>query len=78
MRRTKEDGISVWFWSRDDPSVPDEVRFGSKRVHTEGWGLPEAVFTVENCDMESHFGKHEVVFDLTFCVSSRSVNLQRR
>jgi hypothetical protein len=25
MRRTKRDGIAVWFWPRDDPSVPVEI-----------------------------------------------------
>lgn len=71
MRRAKGEGISVWFWSRYDLEVPDEVQYGTKRVHVETWGSPEAVFTIENCDIESHFGLHEIVFDLTFCVSAR-------
>ena len=69
MCRTKEDGVSVWFWGRDDLSVPDQVRYGHKHVRTVTWGIAEAVFSAENCDMEEYFGLHEIVFDLTFCVS---------
>jgi hypothetical protein len=25
MRRTRNDGIAVWFWGRNDPSVPPEI-----------------------------------------------------
>ncbi|KAF8597916.1 hypothetical protein BDV93DRAFT_499233 [Ceratobasidium sp. AG-I] len=67
MSRSKEEGVNVWFWGRDDPSVPEQVRFGHKHVRTETWGIPEAMFTAENCDMDEHFGLHEIVFDLTFC-----------
>ncbi|QRW21271.1 glycoside hydrolase family 16 protein [Rhizoctonia solani] len=66
MRRT-EQGVSVWFWGRNDILIPEEVRMGSKTVQPECWGLPVADFPAENCDMKSHFGPHEIVFDLTFC-----------
>ncbi|CAE6439175.1 unnamed protein product [Rhizoctonia solani] len=66
MRRT-QDGISVWFWARDDATVPDDVRKGAAGVQPELWGLPVADFPANNCDMKSHFGSHEIVFDLTFC-----------
>ncbi|CAE7052049.1 unnamed protein product, partial [Rhizoctonia solani] len=66
MRRTV-DGISVWFWGRDDFAVPLDVKYGSKKVEPEYWGLPVADFPSNNCDMRSHFGKHTIVFDLTFC-----------
>ena len=49
--------------------VPDQVRYGHKHVRTVTWGIAEAVFSAENCDMEEYFGLHEIVFDLTFCVS---------
>ncbi|CAE6376808.1 unnamed protein product [Rhizoctonia solani] len=66
MRRT-QDGISVWFWGRDDSSVPEDVRCGDKKLRPESWGLPVADFPADNCDMRSHFGSHKIVFDLTFC-----------
>ncbi|KAH7339326.1 hypothetical protein B0J17DRAFT_654763 [Rhizoctonia solani] len=66
MRRTQE-GISVWFWSRDGYLVPEDVRNGASRVKPEFWGPPVADFPADNCDMKSHFGSHEIVFDLTFC-----------
>lgn len=41
-----------------------------------GWGIPEAYFPLgsggdSTCDYESHFDAHQLVFDLTFCVSYR-------
>ncbi|KAG8730602.1 hypothetical protein FRC11_006323 [Ceratobasidium sp. 423] len=66
MRRT-QDGISIWFWGRDDPTVPEEVRKGTQIVQPECWGTPVADFPADNCDMKSHFGSHEIVFHLTFC-----------
>ncbi|CAE6445920.1 unnamed protein product [Rhizoctonia solani] len=66
MRRAQE-GVSVWFWSRNNILVPEEVRRGSNNVQPELWGLPVADFPANNCDMKSHFGSHEIVFDLTFC-----------
>ncbi|KAJ1299694.1 hypothetical protein OPQ81_005452 [Rhizoctonia solani] len=66
MRHTKG-GISIWFWARDDSAVPEDVRKGIGSVQPENWGLPVADFPSNNCDMKSHFGPHEIVFDLTFC-----------
>ncbi|KAG8849338.1 hypothetical protein FRB96_000874 [Tulasnella sp. 330] len=67
MRRSNQYGIMMWFWSRQDASVPDDVRDGSFTINPDAWGEPEAVFSPSGCDISSHFDAHEIVFDLTFC-----------
>jgi len=71
MARSKEDGIRGWFWGRDDPGVPQEVRGGEETREVSpspAWGLPVAHFPMgRECDYESHFNEHMFVFDLTFC-----------
>ncbi|KAI0769731.1 concanavalin A-like lectin/glucanase domain-containing protein [Trametes elegans] len=72
LARSKKEGVRIWFWGRDDCTVPEEVRAPKpgQEVHpTLWWGLPEAAFPLgENCDYESHFAPHQLTFDLTFCV----------
>ncbi|KAI0744166.1 hypothetical protein C8Q80DRAFT_1272741 [Daedaleopsis nitida] len=73
--RTNEGGdapkINVWFWSRYDPAVPDEVRDPSAHdtiAPKEQWGRPEAHFYLgDNCAYEDHFDAHQFAFGLTFC-----------
>ena len=81
MVRTRQDGVRIWFWSRNDPNVPPEIRDMPQRGLLGGppdispdpsWGNPEASFPLsDNCDYDSHFDAHSMVFDLTFCVSIR-------
>ncbi|KDN39989.1 hypothetical protein RSAG8_08438, partial [Rhizoctonia solani AG-8 WAC10335] len=67
MRRT-QDGISVWFWARNNYSVPKDARHGKRSVQPENWGLPVADFPSNNYDMRSsHFGAYMIIFDLTLC-----------
>ncbi|KAJ7901768.1 glycoside hydrolase family 16 protein [Mycena olivaceomarginata] len=62
-------GIFVWFWPRDSCSVPIEVSQGFSAIDPNPflWGQPDAAFPTDNCDYESHFDPHRIVFDLTFC-----------
>lgn len=71
MARSADDGIRVWFWQRDDPSVPPEVQQGYESISpSPSWGVPDASFpNGDFCDYNSHFDEHIIVFDLTFCVS---------
>ena len=73
MEKTASQGISVWFWSRQSMTVPDEVKYGSETLSPSiaEWGVPDAQFPTkpENCDYNSHFNAHAIIFDLTFCVS---------
>jgi hypothetical protein len=71
MQRSATEGVNVWFWSREDGSVPLSVKYGGERVDIgPEWGLPEASFTFETCSYNDHFDNHQIVFDLTFCVST--------
>ncbi|KAL4249522.1 Glycosyl Hydrolase Family 16 [Abortiporus biennis] len=55
VSRTRAKGVQIWFWSRNDPTVPNEVRDASFPLQTD------------NCDYDAHFNAHILVFDLTFC-----------
>jgi len=71
MKRTSDSGIWVWFWARNDPNVPFKVKSGAPSLEPDAsWGLPGARFVPDHCDMPSHFDDHNIIFDLTFCVSS--------
>ncbi|EAU81590.1 glycosyl hydrolase family 16 [Coprinopsis cinerea okayama7 len=59
--------IKIWFWARDDPSVPDEVKYAAGVVNPDHWGLPTAFFPDNQCNMNEHFGPHNIVINLTFC-----------
>jgi hypothetical protein len=73
MRKSREQGVSVWFWARDDPSVPYDVRDSTGEVWPRAeWGLPDADFPTNDCEYDQHFDAHQLVFDLTFCVSAKS------
>ena len=69
LARSKEYGIKVWFWPREEILVPIDVRFNGKIVNPDFWGTPTAYFpTGDNCGYEEHFDAHMFIFDLTFCV----------
>jgi len=74
MERTN-DAIMVWFWSRTDGSVPDDVRNAPPTIDTSTWGTPFANFPNTNCDISSHFGPNNIVVDLTFCMVSPLISL---
>ncbi|THH33258.1 hypothetical protein EUX98_g900 [Antrodiella citrinella] len=74
IARTKQEGVRIWFWSRNEATIPDEVRNPPDESQAiepqDSWGIPEAVFPLDNnstCDYDSHFNAHQLVFDLTFC-----------
>ncbi|OBZ78871.1 putative glycosidase C21B10.07 [Grifola frondosa] len=48
--------IKVWFWSRGDPTVPSDVSSGAASVNTDAF-----------CDINAHFGAHNIIINLTFC-----------
>ncbi|EJD03022.1 2 beta-glucans in both donor and acceptor sites of Gh16 Laminarinase 16a [Fomitiporia mediterranea MF3/22] len=68
LKRTNKDGAAVWFWPRNDPKVPNEIKSGAKSVNPgDSWGEPEALFPTDTCNWQQHFDAHNIVFDLTFC-----------
>jgi hypothetical protein len=36
--------IKVWFWARDNGSVPDDVQNGASEVNTDNWVRDVKVF----------------------------------
>ncbi|RDB16836.1 putative glycosidase C21B10.07 [Hypsizygus marmoreus] len=68
IQRSKS-SVAVWFWTRDDPAVPQAVRTGVGNVSVdESWGLPEARFPMgDGCGYEEHMDRHVMIFDTTFC-----------
>jgi hypothetical protein len=69
MKRTARDGVAVWFWPRDDFTVPDSVRYGEPIIHPDlFFGLPDAYFPFSQSCLSDHFDAHQIIFDDTFCV----------
>ncbi|TBU64642.1 2 beta-glucanase [Dichomitus squalens] len=66
MERT-DTFIKVWFWSRNDPAVPADVKTAGPTVNTDAFGTPTALFVNDQCDIPSHFGTHNIIINLTFC-----------
>ena len=72
MKRSAREGISIFFWPRNDEHVPVEATDSVQVIAPDErlWGLPQARFPrTEQCKIEDFFNDHRVVFDLTFCVS---------
>ena len=63
-------GVYVWFFPRYDADVPPAVQYGNATIDPSTIAkMPDAVFQWDDCDYPSHFNEHQIVFDLTFCVS---------
>jgi hypothetical protein len=70
MSKTRDAGVSIWFWPRGALAVPAEVQYGAAVVAPSvSWGTPAAFFPLgDNCSYDGHFDAHKIVFDLTLCV----------
>lgn len=66
MERT-DHAINIWFWSRNDASVPSDVKNGASSVDTSKWGTPLANFVDNSCDFSTHFGPENIIINLTLC-----------
>ncbi|KAH7926486.1 glycoside hydrolase family 16 protein [Leucogyrophana mollusca] len=66
FERTNSD-FKIWFWSRSDRAVPDEVQYGPRAIDTTTWGEPIGHWTDDLCDFASHFGPHNIVINLALC-----------
>ena len=67
MERTSS-AINIWFWPRNDGSVPSDVKNGSGSVNPANWGTPFANFVNTNCPF-SHFAPENIIINLTLCAS---------
>ncbi|KIM37388.1 glycoside hydrolase family 16 protein [Hebeloma cylindrosporum] len=61
------DAISVWFWPRNDPWVPWEIKFGGLKLNSRFWGPPTAYFPNTSCDLAKYFAENNIIINLTFC-----------
>ena len=79
MTRSNAQGVAVYFWARNDQTVPSAVKNGGQTLGVDSsWGEPEALFPTTECSFADHFTEHTLVFDLTFCVSvSGSLRVNR-
>lgn len=59
--------IKIWFWGRNDDSVPDEVKSNTGSVSPSTWPEPTAVFVKDQCDIGAHFGPHNYIINITTC-----------
>ncbi|KAG8978196.1 hypothetical protein FRB90_008569 [Tulasnella sp. 427] len=59
--------VNVWFWSRNDATVPVEVKNGSGAVSPATWGTPYANFVNDSCDFGTHLGPENIIINLTLC-----------
>ncbi|KAF9469590.1 laminarinase [Collybia nuda] len=59
--------IKVWFWARNDGSVPSDVKNGASSVNTDAWRTPDAFFPNTNCNIAQHFNQHNIIINLTLC-----------
>jgi len=66
MERTNS-AIKVWYWARNDGSVPSDVKNGASSINTSNWGTPFANFPNTSCNLASEFGPNNIVINLTFC-----------
>ncbi|KAG8955274.1 hypothetical protein FRC00_005465, partial [Tulasnella sp. 408] len=66
MERTSN-FINVWWWARNDGSVPNEVKNGNGQVNPAHWGKPFANFVNNNCDLSTKMSPHNIIINLTFC-----------
>ncbi|EAU81588.1 endo-1,3(4)-beta-glucanase [Coprinopsis cinerea okayama7 len=62
-----DDFIKIWFWSRQDPNVPEDVKNPVWNVAPSNWGTPSAYFPGDSCNMSDFFAPHWIVINLTLC-----------
>jgi len=70
MEKSSTKGISVWFITRDSFLLLG----GEPSLDLVLLSIPDAYFpTSQNCDYSKHFNAHNIIFDLTLCVSIPSM-----
>ncbi|KAJ3511093.1 hypothetical protein NLJ89_g4300 [Agrocybe chaxingu] len=62
-----DDHISVWFWDRQDKTVPRDVKWGTLLVDPKKWGIPSAHFPNTSCDFTQFFQENHIIINLTLC-----------
>ncbi|CAK5281487.1 unnamed protein product [Mycena citricolor] len=58
LHRSAASGISIWFWSRGNPDVPDEVAQGLDTLNPDFWGSPERPSRLQTAVIICHISMH--------------------
>jgi len=62
--------ISVWFWARNDRSVPAAVSGGASIISTTGWTTPLAYFpNSSTCNLSTNLKNHNIIINTMLCGS---------
>jgi len=61
--------INIWFWARNDGSVPPAISSTASSVDTSTFGTPVANFPNTDCSLDDVFGANNIIFDITLCGS---------
>lgn len=67
MRRSATEGISMWFFSRNDPSTPTSIIEGAEHINEAELGIPASTFIPTQCEWQKFFKPHKFILNLTFC-----------
>ncbi|KAG8982997.1 hypothetical protein FRB94_008174 [Tulasnella sp. JGI-2019a] len=59
--------INIWFWARNDATVPASVLNGAGTIKIADLGEPYANFSNASCDMNTFFGPEAIIINLTLC-----------
>lgn len=59
------DGISIWFWSRDE--IPSAISSKPDSIDTSALGTPVANWPQGGCDIDTFFEAQNLIFDITLC-----------
>ncbi|KZV90793.1 hypothetical protein EXIGLDRAFT_837555 [Exidia glandulosa HHB12029] len=63
-----DSSFKVWYWARNDPNVPKDVRDNTGSASPSEWGQPTAAFmSSDSCDLSKQFGPHIFIINLTLC-----------
>jgi hypothetical protein len=57
------DAIKVWYFPRG--GIPSDITSGSP--DPSSWTTPSSIFNGPNCDIDSNFADHRIIFNTDFC-----------
>jgi len=59
--------INIWFWARNDATVPSAIKNAAGTVDVSTFGEPYANFVNNSCNMNTYFGPEAIIINLTLC-----------
>jgi len=65
-------GIRVWSFTRDN--IPEDILAGNPT--TADWPVPDFDFTGPDSNIPSHFYSHQIIFDLTYILSTLVISVR--